>query len=128
MLQCSNCKGRPSARKSIAFERAVSGVFYQKLDRGTASGGLRRYERMEPFMGAPVLRNLLSLAIRLRRLADDSRCLGDQALYLMTAEALEKRAEWLAATAGPPPEEVPPEQVREERRDPRLHTPVDVTI
>ena len=79
---------------------------------------------MEYFAGTPDLRNLLALAVKLRQLANDSHCLGDQALYLMTAEALEKRAEWLAAAA--PPEE------REQRETPRIqapvHKPVDVTI
>jgi hypothetical protein len=56
----------------------------------------------------------------LRRLANDSHCLGDQALYLMTAEALEKRAAWLAATL--------PSERNEQRDNPRLHKPVDVII
>jgi hypothetical protein len=75
---------------------------------------------MEYFAGAPDLRNLLSLAIKLRHLANDPHCRGDQALYLMTAEALEKRAEWLAVTM--------PQEKREHRDDPKPHKPVDVTI
>lgn len=75
---------------------------------------------MQNLVGAPYLRNLLSLATRLRQLANDAHCLGDRALYLMTAEALEKRAEWLAAT-------LPSERV-EERDKPRPHTPIDMTI
>ncbi|HVW74724.1 MAG TPA: hypothetical protein VHC39_13885 [Rhizomicrobium sp.] len=75
---------------------------------------------MEYFAGAPNLRNLLALAMKLRQLANDAHCRGDQALYLMTAEALEKRAEWLAAT-------LPPEK-RETQNDPRLHKSVDVII
>jgi hypothetical protein len=70
--------------------------------------------------GAAVLRNLLSVARKLRLLADDTLCQGDQALYLMAAEALEKRAEWLAATL--------PEDVQEQESDPRLHVPVDLVI
>jgi hypothetical protein len=42
------------------------------------------------------LRNLLSVAAKLRLLADDTLCKGDQVLYLMAAEALEKRAGWLS--------------------------------
>lgn len=75
---------------------------------------------MEAFAGAPDLRNLLSLALKLRRLANDSHCLGDQALYLMTAEALEKRAAWLAATL--------PSETNEQRDNPGPHKPVDVII
>ena len=81
---------------------------------------LWRYERMEDFAGTPDLRSLISLASKLRQLANDSHCRGDQALYLLTAEALEKRAEWLAATLPPEKIEPPP--------DPRLHKAVDVTI
>ena len=75
---------------------------------------------MEDFAGTPDLRSLLSLANKLRQLANDSHCRGDQALYLLTAEALEKRAEWLAATL--------PAEVQEQEDDPRLHQPVDVII
>ena len=75
---------------------------------------------MEYFAGSPDLRGLLSLANKLRQLANDSHCRGDQALYLLTAEALEKRAEWLAATL--PPEAHAP------HHDPRMHKSVDMTI
>jgi hypothetical protein len=75
---------------------------------------------MQHFAGAPDLRNLLTLAAKLRDLANDPHCRGDQALYLMTAEALEKRAEWLAATM--------PQENPEPRRDPKMHKPIDVTI
>lgn len=75
---------------------------------------------MQSLAGTLYLRNLLSLAIRLRQLANDAHCLGDQALYLMTAEALEKRAEWLAATL--------PSERSEQHDKPRPHTPVDLTI
>jgi hypothetical protein len=47
--------------------------------------------------GARDLQVLLWVASKLRELANDSLCLGDQTLYLMAAEALEKRAAWLAA-------------------------------
>jgi hypothetical protein len=68
-------------------------------------------------IGAPIL---LTLAAALRRLASDSLCRGDRALYLLTAEALEKRAEWFAATF--------PQENPEQRRDHILHRPVDMTI
>ena len=75
---------------------------------------------MDYFAGTPDLRNLLALAMKLRQLANDAHCRGDQALYLMTAEALEKRAEWLSATL--------PQEKRDTHGDPRLHKSVDVTI
>jgi hypothetical protein len=75
---------------------------------------------MEHLAGAPYLRNLLSLAVKLRQLADESLCRGDQALYLTTAEALENRAEWLATSL--------PTADTEYQCNPRLHKPVDVMI
>jgi hypothetical protein len=75
---------------------------------------------MDEFPSASDLRHLLSLANKLRELANDSHCRGDQALYLMTAEALEKRAEWLSTTI--------PLERHEDLRDPKLHKSVDVTI
>jgi len=64
-------------------------------------------------------RNLLSLAASLRGLANNSLCRGDQALCLLVAEALEKRAQWLAATTA---------EDGRHRADPELHKPVDMTI
>ena len=75
---------------------------------------------MKQFATTTDLRQLLSLASKLRELANDTKCLGDQALYLMTAEALEKRAEWLAVTL--------PEERSEVQRATGPHKPVDVTI
>ena len=49
------------------------------------------------------------------------RCAGaTRRSYLLTAEALEKRAEWLAATL--------PRKTAEQDSDPGLHKPVDVII
>lgn len=120
MLQCSNYKGQLHSSEKNDFAGAISWTFYQKLNRDAAHARARRYERMEDFAGTPYLRSLLSLASKLRQLANDSHCRGDQALYLLTAEALEKRAQWLAATLPPQISEPPP--------DPRLHKSVDVTI
>jgi hypothetical protein len=120
MLQCSNYKSLRHHGRKKAFVAAISCSFYQKLNQNAPRARPWRYERMEHFAGAPDLRNLLSLATRLRQLANDEHCRGDQALYLMTAEALEKRAEWLAATL--------PQERSEHRHDPQMHTPVDVTI
>ena len=75
---------------------------------------------MKSFMGVQDLRNLLFLAAKLRQLANDPLCMGDQALYLMTAEALEKRAKWLATTL--------PDERTEHHDNPKLHKPVDMII
>jgi hypothetical protein len=120
MLQCSNYKTLRHLGRKKAFVAAISCSFYQKLNQNAPPASPWRYERMEYFAGALNLRNLLSLAAKLRHLANDEHCLGDQALYLMTAEALEKRAEWLAATL--------PQDRHEQDCDPKMHTPVDVTI
>jgi hypothetical protein len=70
--------------------------------------------------GARDLRNLLAVAAKLRLLANDTLCRGDQTLYLMAAEALEKRAQWLAATL--------PQESHDKDTDPGLHLPVDLII
>ena len=70
--------------------------------------------------GARDLRMLLSVAAKLRHLAEDTLCQGDKVLYLMAAEALE-RAEWLAKTL-PEDAESPPQESAP------IHQPVDVTI
>lgn len=120
MLHRSNYKGPGGPQKKKAFAAAISRGLYQKPDRDAPPARPSRYQRMESFADTPDLRNLLSLAAKLRRLANDPRCRGDQALYLMTAEALEKRATWLAATL--------PSERPEQQGNPRLHKPVDVTI
>lgn len=51
--------------------------------------------------GVRDLQALLGVASKLRALANDTLCLSDQTLYLMAAEALEKRATWLAAALPP---------------------------
>jgi hypothetical protein len=62
---------------------------------------------------------LLSVAARLRLLAANALCQGDQALFLLAAEALEKRADWLAVLM--------PEGC-EEPEDPALHRPVNLIV
>ena len=75
---------------------------------------------MGEYAGPRDLRNLLSVAAKLRHLASDTPCLDDRSLYLTAAEALEERAGWLANT------------LPEERHDPsfekRLHQPIDMII
>jgi len=104
----------------MAFDGAISPIFYQKLRENAAVARLYRCLPMEHLAGAPYLRNLLSPAVKLRQLANEPLCRGDWALFLMTAEALEKRAEWLAASL--------PTADTEYHYDPRLHKPVDVMI
>jgi len=70
--------------------------------------------------GARDLQALLWVASKLRVLANDTLCLGDQTLYLMAAEALEKRATWLAA--GLPP------RTLEQDRDCQDHLPANLII
>jgi hypothetical protein len=69
------------------------------------------------------LRNLLSVAAKLRVLAAETQAKGDQVLYLMTAEALEKRAERLAAAL--PHEHYDRDVVNDA---PWRHRPVDLII
>lgn len=63
------------------------------------------------------LRNLLSLAKNLRRLATDTPAATDRALYVSAADMLEKRAGWLATHL--------PEQ-SDELHDAMLHRPCDL--
>jgi hypothetical protein len=70
--------------------------------------------------GARDLQALLWVASKLRVLANDTLCLGDQTLYLMAAEALEKRASWLAAALPP--------HTPEQEDDCQAHMPVSLII
>jgi hypothetical protein len=120
MLQRSNCKSQKIPGRKNAFVAAISPKLYQKQNRPTALPVSWRYERMDSFASVPDLRNLLFLAAKLRRLANDAHCRGDQALYLMTAEALEKRAQWLAVTL--------PSERLESQDSTQLHKSVDLTV
>jgi hypothetical protein len=68
---------------------------------------------------AKELRNLLSLAVKLRQLANGTLPEPDQAVYLLAAEALENRKERLAAKS--PFKRIPP-------ADPRLYRSVDMRV
>ena len=68
---------------------------------------------------AKELKSLLSLAIKLRQLANGTLPEPDEAVYLLAAEALEKRKERLAAKSQWKP--IPP-------GDPRLYRPVDMRV
>ena len=96
MLQYSNYK----ARQVVSLR--LQGSFHATFTKNRAL--------LLPWRGADVicpmsyaahtrdLRNLLSVAAKLSVLAEQTRAQGDQLLFLMTAEALEKRADKLSAT------------------------------
>ena len=123
MLQCSKYKpqqGFSGATIGPALVKRFNATFTKSrsLLRRWRAGA--RYLHMGYCAGAQDLRNLLSVAAKLRLLADDTLCRGDRSLYLMTAEALETRAQWLAAA-------LPPEE-HETISEPQAHLPVDLTI
>jgi hypothetical protein len=68
---------------------------------------------------AKELKNLLSLAVKLRQLANGTLPEPDQAIYLFAAEALENRKERLAVRSQFKP--IPP-------GDPRLYRSVDMRV
>ena len=123
MLQCSKYKARRGVSGvtiGLTREQEFHATFTKRAPFSPRWYGGHVICGMGQHAGARDLRNLLSVAAKLRHLANDTLCRGDQSLYLMTAEALEKRAEWLAATL--------PQERSEHRHDPQMHTPVDVTI
>ena len=66
------------------------------------------------------LRSLLSAAAGLRQMATSGRHDGDRTVYLMAAEAMERRAKWLAGQSP----EIPPEHMA----DSTLHRPVNLIV
>ena len=72
------------------------------------------------FAGAQDLRNLLSVAAKLRGLADDSVLWADKDLYLTAAAAREARAERLASHL--------PDEPFDSGMDFRLHRPVNMMV
>lgn len=67
------------------------------------------------------LRSLLSLAAKLRVLARETLAKGDEVVYLMAAEALEKRAAWLSAT-------LPDDHDEQDKDMAWRHRPVDIFV
>jgi len=121
MLQCSNYKARRAAsvRLRASFHATFTKIRALLLP-------WRRTDvicRMAYAAHAQDLRNLLSVAAKLRVLAAETQAKGDQLLYLMTAEALEKRAERLSAAL---PQEHHDQDV--ENDEPWRHRPVDLII
>jgi hypothetical protein len=72
------------------------------------------------FAGTSDLRNLLAMAARLRRLADETRHPGDRKLYLTAAAVLEARADQLATH--------PPGNPFDPALETELHRPVDIRV
>jgi hypothetical protein len=105
-----------------AFACFISRNLYQKPRFAAAFAQGGRYWP-DGVCGAWDLRNLLSVAAKLRLLAAETRAKGDQLLYLMTAEALEKRADRLAATL---PNEHHDQDVEDDA--PWRHRPVDLIV
>jgi hypothetical protein len=123
MLQCSNYKAwqaRPAATISRSGTREFHPTFTKSPAFAPRPCSTDVIAGMGEYAGARDLRNLLSVAAKLRHLADDALCRGDRSLYLMAAEALETRAQWLAATL--PEEKLPVED------ESRIHQPVDLII
>jgi len=121
MLQCSNYKG-PAEKESIQsrLRAGNSRNFYQKPN---VRGAYRPRLHYSPMTGSAAARNLQSLlwvASKLRQLANDTLCQGDKTLYLMAAEALEKRAQWLAAAL--------PQESQDGEAAPQPHPPVNLII
>jgi hypothetical protein len=111
MLRCSNYKPK---RRQHVFISDLPEIPLTPTRRAAARVSIRMGQSAD----AHDLRSLLSVAARLRQLAGATLCRGDQALYLMTAEALEKRAGWLAGLLPEPDTE--PNPVR--------HQPVDLVV
>ncbi len=72
------------------------------------------------FAGTGDLRNLLAVAAKLRRLADDTLHYDDSKLYLTAAAMLEARAERMASHL--------PDEPYDRALDAVLHRPVDMKI
>jgi hypothetical protein len=121
MLQCSNYKTRQAA--SGRLRASFHATFTKNRAMLLPSREADVICRMAYAAHARDLRNLLSVAAKLRALAAQTQAKGDQVLYLMTAEALEKRAEWLSAT-------LPDEHHDKDGEDdaPWRHRPVDLII
>ena len=93
MLQCSKYKAHFSAEPAYsAFSRPV---YHGSGFRG-APAAAGRFQSMDHTSEAYDLRSLLSVARKLRHLADDTPADADRDLYVTAAAALETRARWLA--------------------------------
>jgi hypothetical protein len=121
MLQCSNYKAGPAA--SVGLRASFHATFTKIRALLLPSCRAHVICPMAYAAYAQDLRNLVWVAAKLRVLAAETRAQGDQLLYLMTAEALEKRAERLAAA---PPREHDDQDAKVDA--PWRHQPVDLII
>jgi hypothetical protein len=121
MVQCSNYKARPAAY--VHLHASFHATFTKNRALLLPSRRAAVIGPMAYAAHARDLRNLLSVAAKLRLLAAETRAKGDQLLYLMTAEALEKRADRLAATL---PNEHHDQDVEDDA--PWRHRPVDLIV
>jgi len=121
MLQCSNYKTRKAA--SLGLQASFHATFTKNRAFLLLSRRANVIFPMSYAGHARDLRNLLSVAAKLRVLAAETRAQGDQMLFMMTAEALEKRADLLSATL---PDAHHDKNV--ENITPWRHRPVDVII
>jgi hypothetical protein len=127
MLQCSNYKVR-SGDSGAIISRSRKPMFHATFTTSPISplrpAAAHVISTMGHHAGAQNLRDLLSVAAKLRHLANVVLCQGDRGLYLMAAEALETRAGWLAAAL---PQEIE-DGIDDEAAKPELHKPVDLVI
>jgi hypothetical protein len=120
MLQCNNYKAR-----KVAFARQRAGFHTTFTKNGTLPLPRPTSDVICPMAysaHARDLRNLLSVAAKLRRLAADTWSDRDQLLFLMAAEALEKRAAWLQGALPDDHHDKDPDDL------PYLHKPIDLII
>jgi hypothetical protein len=120
MLQCNNYKAR-----KVTFARQRAG-FHTTFTKNRTLPLPQPTQNVMCAMAysahARDLRNLLSVAAKLRLLAADTLCKSDARLFLMAAEALEKRAAWLSGT-------LPDDHYDRDWDDTSyLHEPVDLII
>ena len=94
-------------------------MLYQDIAISGSGAAVAYFRTMGVSARIKELRSLLSLAIRLRQLAAGTLPEPDQALYLLAAEALEKRREELAVRSQF--KRIPP-------GDPRLYRPIDMVV
>ena len=65
---------------------------------GGSIAGTARFQGMDTIIQARDLREMLSVARQLRGVAQESDAHADRALFGEAADALEARAQWMAAT------------------------------
>ena len=112
MLQCNNYKG---------WKRNLPAIYHEHFFAEAESRDAR-YLCMASLAYAQDLRNMLSVAAKLRLLADETHVSDDQDLYREAADALESRAAWLAGALPQERHDGMPDLVAE------LHRPVNPVV